>query len=312
MQEQMQILFQQTAMFATLLVLGLFLQKIKLFTDSVIDGFAAVITRMALPLMILTSIPSGQSVGELFSMGPFLLCACAMILFMLLVNFGVAKLARLKNPEKNVYVAMATFPNSGFVGYPLWLVMFPSLAPLAIACYVIVDTALTLVIGSVLTTPVEKGKKFQFKKLITPTTICGALGLIMLFLGLAPDNMVWNTLEGVGGTCKYLGFIYVGADLGRKGIKKLAAEKSMLWAVPVKLILCPLCIFFVLRAIGILPLEYVSMLTIMAMTPSLVVLAMFAKANQWGEDAASVCLVVTTIASIVTMPVMMQIMSSFS
>ena len=95
-----------------------------------------------------------------------------------------------------------------------------------------------------------KGKgEINLKKMVTPMTIGLVIGLIMVWLDIHPNNIFWNTLTNIK-ECKNTLDLYIWVDIGRRGFKKLFAKPKVLFTVPIKLLVVPLCVFFVLHFIG--------------------------------------------------------------
>ena len=87
--------------------------------------------------------------------------------------------------------------------------------------------------------------------MITPSTIALVIGLVMIFADIHPKNIVWDAITGVGTLQKYIGLIYIGADIGRRGFKKLFENPRVLVSVPIKLVIIPIAFFFILKATGL-------------------------------------------------------------
>lgn len=307
MAERMDILITQMMIFSTLLLIGYFGQKLRLISRQMTDDLSKLLVNIVLPAMVMTVTVSGGSRENLFDMAPFLFCAFLSVGTMIFIGWLSGTLLRMKSPTKGVHMAVVGFTNNGFIGFPLLLAIYPQTAPLAIATFAIADTSTLWTIGQKLTDP-SKGKT-DLKKMINPVNIAFLIGMSMLLLEIRPQNVVWDTFTNVGGMSKYLALIYIGAEIGSKGLKKLFQRPSIFLLIPIKLILGPLCVFLLLKTIGIISMEYIIMLTTFAMLPSMVVICILAKNNGSDEDYASGGLLVTTIASLVTMPFMMWVIS---
>ena len=308
MEAHIDVMIYQLILFSTLIVTGFVAQRLRLLSDQTIDGISAVTVKLILPLMIVTTVVSGGTVSQLLSMGPFLLCGFLMIFILLLTGWVSATLLRLKQPTKNIHIAVSGFPNSGFMGFPLLMAMFPEEAPLAVSTYSIVDVCTLWTIGVLLTTP-NGGGKIDWKKLIQPATIALAIGVVMLLLNIRPENACWDALTGLGGTCKYISLVYIGADIGRKGFQRIFEKPQIFAVIPVKLILAPILVNILLRLSGLLSDVNVLILTIYSMLPSMVVISMLAKANGSDDQYASAGLLVTTVCSMFTMPLVLKLIS---
>lgn len=306
MGEQFNILLNQMFVFFTLIAIGFAAQRIKLLSDSTIDSMSALVVRLILPCMVCTTVVNGATIGGVFQKIPFFLCSFVMIGILILIGFISSKLMRLEAPTSYINTTVIGFPNSGFIGYPLLIAMFPETGPLAVAVYVIVDQVTFWTIIPVLTKKEASLKSISLKGMINPPFISLIIGLILITFNIHPSNVAWNTVTSVGSTCKYFALIYIGADIGRRGFKTIVEKPKVFLTVPIKLIIAPIVVFFVLRFLGVLTSEEIIMLTTFAMLPSMVVVCMLAAQNGSDADYATAGLIVTTLCSMVTMPLVMK------
>ena len=234
-----------------------------------------------------------------------------MIGILLVIAFVSSKLMRMRPPTSYINMAVIGFPNTGFIGYPLLLAMFPETGALAVAVYVIVDQVTFWSIVPVLTKPQISLKEISLRKLINPPFISLLIGLILISLNIHPSNVAWNTITDVGSTSKFFALIYIGADIGRKGFKSIVKRPKVFLTIPIKLIFAPVVVFFVLKALGVLTSEELLMITTLSMLPSMVVVCMLAAQNGSDDEYATAGLIVTTLCSMITMPIVMKFVTMF-
>ena len=311
MGEQFDILLNQMFVFFTLIAIGFVAQRIKLLSNAVIDAMSSMVVRLILPCMVCTTVVNGATIEGVFSKIPFFVCSFLMIGILLVIAFVSSKLMRMRPPTSYINMAVIGFPNTGFIGYPLLLAMFPETGALAVAVYVIVDQVTFWSIVPVLTKPQISLKEISLKKLINPPFISLLIGLILISLNIHPSNVAWNTITDVGSTSKFFALIYIGADIGRKGFKSIVKRPKVFLTIPIKLIIAPVVVFFVLKALGVLTSEELLMITTLSMLPSMVVGCMLAAQNGSDDEYATAGLIVTTLCSMVTMPLVMKFVTMF-
>lgn len=311
MGEQFNILLNQMFVFFTLIAIGFAAQRIKLLNDMTIDALSSLVVRLILPCMVCTTVVNGATIGGVLDKIPFFLCSFLMIGILLCIAYVSSKLMRMKPPTSYINMAVIGFPNTGFIGYPLLLAMFPETGALAVAVYVIVDQVTFWSIVPVLTKPQISLKDISLKKLINPPFISLLVGLVLIALNIHPSNTAWDTLTDVGSTSKYFALIYIGADIGRKGFRSIVKRPKVFLTIPIKLILAPIVVFFILRALGVLTSEELIMITTFSMLPSMVVVCMLAAQNKSDDEYATAGLIVTTLCSMVTMPLVMKFVTGF-
>ena len=311
MGEQFDILLNQMFVFFTLIAIGFVAQRIKLLSNAVIDAMSSMVVRLILPCMVCTTVVNGATIEGVFSKIPFFVCSFLLIGILLVIAFVSSKLMRMRPPTSYINMAVIGFPNTGFIGYPLLLAMFPETGALAVAVYVIVDQVTFWSIVPVLTKPQISLKEISLKKLINPPFISLLVGLALIALNIHPSNVAWNTITDVGSTSKFFALRYIGADIGRKGFKSIVKRPKVFLTIPIKLIIAPIVVFFVLKALGVLTSEELLMITTLSMLPSMVVVCMLAAQNGSDDEYATAGLIVTTLCSMVTMPIVMKFVTMF-
>lgn len=312
MSEQLVTLMNQMESFAVLVLIGVIAQRTKLLDDTAIDKMAKISLDLLIPFMIFTTILTGGTRDDLLQMLPFVGAVCLIEVLALLLGFLSSKLLRLPQPTRNIHIGVATFGNSASVGCPLVIGLFPEKGALVAAVYLLIDLLFIYTITPVLCDPKSVGLKINWKVFLTPLSASLVLGFGLLLLNVKiPESVVWTTFQGVGGTFRYFATIYIGADIGRKGLKLLFRNKKVFSAVGIKLILLPFVGYFFIKALGILPQEQLTMLSVFMMAPTMMNIAIMARANGSDEDYGAAAIILTSILCIVTIPAMMWVLSHF-
>lgn len=296
------ILNNQIIFFATTLLVGFLSVKSGFITSENVDSLSKILLRIIVPFLVLTLVGSSGSRKELLSMMPFFTGSVITFFILLVVAAVSAKLLGYRKPLANVHICSSTFVNSALLGYPIVITMFPSESGLAIATFLVAETIIMWTVGvAVLSAGSGKGK-IDLKKMITPVTISLVIALGMLMLDFNPKGVVWDSLYGIGATNKYLGLIYIGADIGRRGFKKLFERPKVFLVSPFKLVISPLLVFLVLRGLGFLSYNHIMILTIFSMLPSMMIITMLSQEYNCVPEYASAALLSTTVISLATMP----------
>ena len=305
------ILISQMEIFAVLMILGYVAYKIRLINDENTDNMSVILTRVILPLMIGTSIGGGNR-NDVFGVGAFLLCSFIVYGISFILSFGCAKVMKVEKPLDRVHVAVSAYSNSGFFAAPITIAMFGDIAALAFAAYTIADAVCVWTFAPTLMDPNANGININWKKVFNPVLAAVFIGLIILMLALpVTDNVVWNTLKDVGSTSKYFACIYIGADIARKGLKMVMKYPKVIGAVFTKLIVYPFVAVIVIGALGLLDSTLLAILTIYCSSPTMVLVAVFARQAGNNDEYAASGIVLSSVLSLVTMPFVMWLLSVF-
>lgn len=297
----MAILVQQMKIIATLMAIGFIEKKLKLINDTLIDSLSAIIAKLILPLMLLTIIGS-LSLSQLAASGRiFIATAIVYSASVFFINF-LSRFSKLEEPNKSMHVLLQCYGNSGYIGIPLIVSIFPEKAGIVAAAFTIVDSFFYWVIA-----PSIAGKeKINFRRFISPITISVLAGIIILLMGLdLNNNIVWDTMKNVGGTCKYFASIYIGMCIGRMGLKSIKANLHSITAAPIRLLVIPVIAYFIVSKTNLLSGDSLTMFIILCATPSGMSLPIVA--NIAGADSteyASVGIVFSTILCLFSIPIL--------
>ena len=315
MQGQVAILFHQLLLFGTFILVGYLAYVFHLVNETVVMGIAQIVAKILQPLMILTTLANCTGgLSALANMFPFLVGTAIMYVVLFGLGWLSARFCKLPQPTRNVHIVSMGFTNSGFMGLPLLLAVFPEEAAIAFIPFAFLETILLWGHFHHMTEPTtEKRKKepFQIKKILTVTNLALILGLILMILNIQPSGAIWEGLSELGSTCKYMALLYVGGIIGVRGIPALLKRKQAFVMIPLKLIIAPLLVFFIVNALGILSPAYLMILTIYTSLPCMVMIAILTENNGSDGEYAISAVLGTTICSLGTMPLVLWFLSTF-
>ena len=311
MDSNVALLIGQMEIIAALIVIGFAEQKLRLFDSSLIDSFSSVISKLILPLMLITVIGS-ISRAELFGSWKFFVCSVVCYIIIITISKLTAVFLGPVEPKRSMHALLMCFGNSGFIGIPLIVSMFPASSGIAAASFSLVESSLYWVFGPLLINSGGEKKGIDWKKVITPLTISVLLGFAVVLLNLDFSGMVlWDTMKDVGGTSKYFASIYIGMSIGRMGFRKLLSNMRVFLAAPFKLVVFPVLAFLLFGKTGILSGDMLTMFVVLFATPAGMTLPILSKiAGMDGEYSSAGCMA-ATILCLVTMPLVIWLTTLF-
>jgi len=304
MEGQFGIVLQQMLCFFILICIGFLAQKTGLLPDQVLDGLGKFVVNIAMPALILTVFPSAGNRSDLFKAFPVLLAACGIFFFLFLLGHFIAGVCQTRGNTRGVQIAMTMFGNMGFMGVPLVSVLYGTSGLFYFSMYSIVDMALLWTAGSILVSG-HKSPGGLVKNLVTPTTISLVLGMLLLFYNVPTNNLVFETLGGLGDTTKYLAMVYIGGLLSQAPIGAALRRPAIYVIILLKMLLAPILIYWILFtwAGHIFSVTAIQVMTLIAALPCMTTLVIVAKNNKSDYHFATDCLFLTTLFSLVTIPV---------
>ncbi len=295
-------LLEQMGFIATLIFIGFCAVRLGFLSSKDVDGLSKLLLKVILPFLVITVVTSAGTREEFFSAAPFILCILLMYAILGLVGFVSAKLLGYTPPKSNVHINSCMFVNSALLGYPIIMALFPEESGIAIAAFMLTETVVTWTAGILILTYGQDGSGIRLKNMVTPATIALVLALLLILADIKPSGLLWDTFTGIGNCNKYLGLIFIGADMGRRGFQNIAADKKVLFVSPCKLVIGPILVFLVLSATNLVSPTFVLIATLFSMLPSMMITTILAQQYDTAPDYATAALLSTTVFSLITIP----------
>lgn len=234
------ILIQLVLLFGYI-ILGFTCNKIGVF-DSVSDKiFSNLLLKITLPASIIAS-AIGQSTENRLVAIYVLIIAIVLFLIKPLWAMIFQKVFRCDD----AYKLMLTYPNLGFMGFPIVTALYGDLGLFLASLFMII---FNLSVFSYGVSVIQKNSKFQVKNLLSPGIISALLALIIFFFSIPMPSVLTNFLSTIGNITSPLAMITLGSTLGAINIKSIFQDKLLYFFTFCKLVLWPFMIW--------LPLHYI-------------------------------------------------------
>ncbi len=294
------ILLEQIGLFVIYILVGVLLVKTKVLNRDTVETISRFVLKLALPVMIFSNTIGGVDRDMLFQSASILGYTALMYLCTFSLGKGLAALFRLEGERSHIYHALAMFGNIGFMGIPIITSIFPERGMLYISVFTIVDQLTLWTVGVKLTTPSGKGK-FNPKKLLNPCTVAVALAVAVVLTGLRLPELLGTALEKIGATATPLAMIYLGGVFGCMDIRRYLRQKEFYGIALLKMLLF-LLVFY--QLLGLFPMaeEVHLTMTLLTAAPSMSTIVMMAKSSGSDGDYAMGGIFVTTVCSLLTLP----------
>lgn len=311
MTEQIDVIINQIIVFAILMVIGFIGAKSNIFTKDALNSLSKIIVKVILPALIFSIVAdSGVTPKDFLISGGFIIGVIICFALLIIAGLVLSRLCRLEGKTANVFVALATFGNMGFMGIPLIQEIYKEpVAQVCISVYTIVDMALLWTFGVYLCSKHQKNSNplSAVKNMINPTTAALFIGLVIMIFKIPVPDLLMKTITGLGGTSKYLTLMYLGGTLAYVSVKNTVRKPSIFILTIVKMLMMPVLIYYILSFF--LPQFPRTILTIIVGLPSMTTIAMVAAAYQSDDEFAAEVIFVTTLASLFTIPIISVITS---
>lgn len=308
---QLAIVTNQIIIFAILMTVGFIAAKANILTKDALNMLSRLIVKIILPALIFSVVAgSGVSVRDFVASGRFAVAVMLCFLLLSLSGLAMSQLCKLKGKTANVFIALATFSNIGFIGLPLILAIFPdSVGRVCISVYTLVDMALLWTYGVYLCSRHQKDADSlsAIKNMINPMTIALLVAFLIVIFNIPVPDLLMGTIAGIGGTSKYLALMYLGGALAYISVKHTLKKPSIFVLATGKMLIVPIVVYYIAGFF----LDQIprAILTLIVGLPPMTAIAMIASAYQSDEEYATEIIFVLTLLSLITIPLMSGITS---
>nr|WP_294650394.1 AEC family transporter [uncultured Blautia sp.] len=336
------ILINQLGMFVIYVLAGIILIRTKVLNRENMEVVSRLVIKLALPVMIFTNTVNGVDKEMLFLSLSILGIAFFMYICLFGLSFLSGKLFHLQGDHQQLYSAMSAFGNIGFMGIPIVTSIFPERGMLYISVFTMIDQLMLWTVGVRLTSKagdrvekvseiqsscgqvkadrknvavgrsatdrtVDKRVSFDFKKLINPVTVAIVLSLIFILAGIQLPEILNTAFSKIGATATPLAMIYLGGVFACMDVRKYVCKLDYYGIVVIKMLIFPV-IFYLIQ--GLLPISAEIRMTMTLTSAMPVMSSVVMMANAYGTDGdyAMGGILVTTVCSIVTLPLVYWIL----
>ncbi len=303
--EQFFIVLNQIGIFLILIIFGILAVKFGILDEHSLGSVSKLVMRMALPAYIFINTAEGatrQGLAESLLVIPL---AIALYLMLFLLSLLLEKVFHLKGNRGHVFRAIVMFGNVGFMGIPLVVELYPDTALLYISLFTILDQGLFWTYGVSLTKPVsEQKEKISFKNLknlLSPALVAIVGATVLVLLNIHLPKLLTTTLSKLGTASMPLSLLYIGGMLSMTDVRKVLRCGELYAEIGLKMLVLPIVFFLVMKLCQV-PADMAGTMTFLTGLPAINMVAMLSKNNGSDGDYAVCAVMMTTLACLVTLP----------
>ena len=300
------IVADQIFILVLLIAAGYVAVSTKIVDPRATRGLSGLLINITIPALIVASMQVPFTPERLVGAETLVLATAVLYVFSFALAWVVSKAMRVPAAEEGVLQFAIVFGNVGFMGFPVALTLFGEESLFYVAIFNLVFNVLVFSVGIAMLTGEREGG-FDPRLLANPGIAASVVGLA-LFLGSVEIPAPFIDAIGLlGGVTTPLAMIIVGAMLATFPAREMVGDWRI-WATSAVLLLAvPVAYCYLFSPVFSDPLVNGVMITMAAM-PAAANTAIFAE--QYGADArlASQIVFVSTIGSLVTIPLMTTVL----
>lgn len=263
---------------------------------------------IAMPAMCANSLMGSVSRELLFDSAIYVgICFLEIAIFIVL-SFLVAKGIRLPRERVGVFVCMASFSNSMFIGLPMCTALFGDAAVPYVLCYYIANTFMFQLLGVAMLN--HSGEREHvpllrsLKKLIRPP-LCAILACIPLILwDVELPAIVMQFAKYMGNLVSPLALLYTGFVIYELGLSNIRMDSGIWLSMAFRFIAAPVMLVLLCKLFQVSGLP-VSVLMIEISMPVMTQVVVLSADTGADERYAAIGTAASTLACFVVVPILM-------
>ncbi len=301
------LVFQQMLVMLLLLICGVIAAKTNVMDEDTTRRFTRFTLVFPQTCMILGSVINtdlGISPGRVFAV---LGVGCLMYVILIGLSFLVPVVYRCKPGDRGIYSFMTIFGNVGFMGIPVAGAIFGDAGTFYAALLNIPFNLLAYTFGISLLNSTGGPVKIKWRLLLNPPLIASGLAIVLICLNIRFPYPVERAVTLLGDMVTPSSMIIIGASLGTQKLKDVFGDWHTYAFAPVRLIVCPVLIYFVMR-LFVHDSVILGVMTLLASMPVATFATMLSIEYGGNEKMASRTVFVTTVLSVLTIPLVFAIL----
>ncbi len=222
-----------------------------------------------------------------------------------------ARLMNVRAGRRGIFCLMFAFSNTIFIGLPVCQALFGEQSIPYALFYYIGNTTLVWTIGVYYIqkdNPAIASQKFSLwgalKKMISPGIVSFIIAFIFVLLRIQLPEFAMKTFKYLSATCTPLALMFIGYVIKNTEFKNLHFEKDTWGVLLGRIFLSPVLSYMACALLGA-PIEMSKVFIVQAAMPAMSNAPILAEA--YGSDSrfGAETMAITTLLSLVTMPLMM-------
>ncbi|NLM24500.1 MAG: AEC family transporter [Firmicutes bacterium] len=290
-----------------IILVGVYASRKKIITEDLNQGLVNLLIQIVLPVMILSSFiySYDQSIkSEVVKTFYY-----SLIAYLLMFSASYLLLLPFKSEKKIILHFANVFPNTGYVGFPVLYsiygtegIVYGSVFNLFFVIFVW-TYGIFIYRGSLDKTNLKQELKQTF---LNPSVLAVGIGLIIMTLNLQLPNSLITSIKNIGNITGPLSMLIIGVILSKAKIGNYTKDWTLYYGAICKLLLIPIIVYLISLLTGQSS-KAINSVIIMTAMPASAMTSILAQNYNRETDYAAVIVSLTTLFSILSIPVLLKI-----
>lgn len=306
---------QSVMAFVLIGLLGYILAKRGWFAKETVDVIVKLVTQIALPMFLFHNINSVLKKDDLKNL-VYVGLPFVSIFLTLGISVVLARLLGVAPRRRGIFYTSCSFSNTIYIGIPVNLALFGEESLPYVLLYYFGNTSLFWTFGNYcLSSGGELAKTGLFsagtaKKIFSPPLLGFLAGLLLLLVDVKPPLFIANASRYFGGIATPLVILLIGVTIFNFGFRNIRPSRELAAVVIMRMLVCPL-IMVPLTMLFPVPDLMRKVFILQSSLPAMSMIATFGAYYKSDPDYATVTVAVTTLISMITIPLYMMFLAGW-
>ena len=298
------VLLQQMGILFVYMMIGYVACKMEYFDQEFGKKLSWLVVNVANPMLAISAVVNNEEqIAKKDFYVTVLLAICFYAFFLILAQI-LPRLIGVQKSDIGVYKMMTTFNNIGFMGFPVIAAAYGNGALIYAVPFSIMFNILCYTWG--IQTLCGGGEKGNWKRIINIGTISGIISIVLFFMQIPVPKMICSLSAGLSNLTGPLSMLVIGISIAAMELKDLFTDVKLLKFALIKLLAVPVAAMLLVCQVIDNRLICEVFLVMMA-TPAASMCAMLSQQYGGDYELAAKGVALTTILSVVTMPIVSEI-----
>ena len=304
-QKQMIIIF-------VLILIGVYLYKKDHLSNSSAKQLSWIIVNITNPITLLVAALTEEEKVSAAEVGIAFLAFAAMYVILIAISYLIPFILGVDRDDRYAYRMMAIFGNVGFIGIPFATAVLGTSSLIFVSLCGLTFNMIIYTYGAAQLREVAAGQHpdeeikagHSPKDMINSGTVMAVVTVIVYLSDLTVPDAVKTTLGYIGNCTTFLSMIVLGVSVAQMVPREVFTRWRLYVFVAIRQILIPVMLIYIMRPF-IKNELILHTLVVMAAMPAANLPLMMAKQYGVKEDMISAGIILTTVLSIITIPIVM-------
>ncbi|MCR5546604.1 MAG: AEC family transporter [Lachnospiraceae bacterium] len=303
------LIFQRMLMLLAMMGLGYIGYKVKWIDDYSYSKLSAVVVNIFNPALVINGALTATAVGgtDFSVVKENMVFIGIYFSISILISIPIARILAKNDQQKIALQLMTIFSNVGFMGIPVISGIYGKEAIIYVTFYILGYNLLLYTLGTSIaqkSLPKEQ-RKSSLSSLLNVGTICAVVSMFIFFFGIKAGETVGTFFDYVGNATIPLSMMVIGASVAKMPIREIFKGIRVYVFSFIKLLLIPITMSFLFRPFAKNDMIF-GIFILMFSMPVGSIITMLIEEYGGDESYSSRSIIITTLLSIVTIPIVVM------